>query len=105
MSCITYLSESNFESSILGKKAVLVVFYEDWCGHCRQFAPVLEQLAGEVAGDILVAEVNVDQNMALAAKFGVKSVPYCFILKDGNVVEEFGGTKDKAELKQKLKSV
>jgi len=94
MSEVLHLDESNFESAIAGKTA-LIDFWAEWCGPCRMLGPILEEVASEVGDKAVVAKVDVDKAQALAVKFGVRSIPAIFIIKDGNVVEQFVGVQEK----------
>jgi len=90
------LTEENFERTIK-EGLVLVDFYADWCGPCKMLAPVLEELAGEVA-DATVAKVNVDDARALAIEYKVSSIPHVILFKDGEIVEQDLGFKPKEVL-------
>jgi thioredoxin 1 len=81
---------------------VLVDFWAEWCGPCRAIIPTLEQLADEHEGKLKVAKVNVDQNRELAQKFGVRSIPFLLIVKNGEVVESMVGALGKPEFEAKL---
>jgi thioredoxin 1 len=81
---------------------VLVDFWAEWCGPCRAIIPTLEQLADEYDGKLKVAKVNVDQNRELAQKFGVRSIPFLLIIKDGEVVENMVGALGKPEFISKI---
>jgi len=94
MSEVLHLNESNFESAIEGKVA-LVDFWAEWCGPCRMLGPILEEVVKEVGDKAVVAKVDVDNARELAIKFGVRSIPAIFIIKDGSVVEQFVGVQDK----------
>ncbi len=103
MSGLTQLNAENFESETAGKLC-LIDFWAEWCGPCRMFTPILEELAREVDGSILIAKINVDDNQELAARFGVRNIPAVFILKDGEVVKQFSGVQDKMTLKKALEN-
>ncbi len=96
------LDSNNFKSAVSGATPVLVDFWAPWCGPCKAIAPVLEDLAGEMAGKLTIAKVNVDDNGDLAAQFGVRAIPTLLLFKNGAVVEQFVGMMDKASLKAKL---
>ena len=100
---IVQINASNWKSEVLDSGVpVLVDFWAEWCGPCRAIAPVLEELAGEVAGKMKVAKVNVDDNQALAGQFGVRSIPTLLVLKGGVVEAQMVGAMNKAALKAKL---
>jgi len=93
---ILELTTSNFDDET--KKAdapILVDFWAEWCGPCRMVAPVLEQLAKDYAGKARVGKVNVDEHSAIAARFGVQSIPTLLLFKQGKVVEQYIGATSK----------
>ncbi len=104
MSEVKHLTAANFEE-LSSKGLVLIDFWATWCGPCRMLGPILDQVAAEMGGDALIAKINVEEEPDLAAKFNVRSIPALFILKDGEVVKDFVGLKDKSTLVNALKSV
>ena len=97
---------SNFESEVLrSDQPVLVDFYADWCGPCRMLAPVLEEIAREYEGGVKVGKVNVDEQMELAQKFGVSSIPLLVVFKDGQPVAKSLGYRPKEEIVNLLKDL
>lgn len=99
---ITNLDSSNFKSAVASATPTLVDFWAPWCGPCKAIAPVLEELATELAGKLSIAKVNVDDAGDLAAQFGVRAIPTLLLFKNGAVVEQYVGMMDKATLKTKL---
>lgn len=81
---------------------VLVDFWAEWCGPCKAIIPTLDQLADEYAGKLKVAKVNVDENRELAQKFGVRSIPFLLIVKNGEVVENMVGALSKPDFVAKI---
>ncbi len=96
------INKSNFESEVLNsKKAVLLDFYADWCGPCRMVAPVVEEIAEE-RDDIVVGKINVDEEGELAQKFGVMSIPFLAVMKDGKLADSAVGARGKEEILEML---
>jgi thioredoxin 1 len=88
------LTEANFDSLVLKSSVpVLVDFWAEWCGPCRMIAPLLEQIAKDHPGKVVVGKVNVDQEQALSAKYGIQSIPAFFIFKNGSIAEQFIGAQ------------
>ena len=88
---IVTLTTSNFEEEIKKSAPMLVDFWAEWCGPCRMVAPVLEKLAEQYDGKARVGKVNVDEQSALATKFGIQSIPTLLLFKEGQVVEQLIG--------------
>lgn len=99
-------TEQNFEAEVIQSDLpVLVDFYADWCGPCKMMAPVVEKLAEELAGQVKVGKVNVDEEPALAQRYRVVSIPTFLILKGGEVKETCIGAMSAAQLTEKVKQV
>lgn len=92
-------NEENFEKEVLKSELpVLVDFYADWCGPCKMMAPVIKEIAEEYSGKIKVGKCNVDENMEIAMKYRVMSIPNFVYFKNGNVSAQTLGAMDKSEL-------
>lgn len=81
---------------------VLVDLWAPWCGPCRMVAPVLDELAAEMAGRVKIAKVNVDENPGIASRFGARSIPTLVIVKNGREVDRLIGAQPKPEIARRL---
>jgi thioredoxin len=89
-------STADFEAKVLKTdRPVLVDFYADWCGPCRMLAPVIEEVAGEVAGKAYVYKVNIDEHQALAGRYGIRGIPTVIVFSSGKPAETLVGVRDK----------
>jgi len=79
-------------------QAVLVDYWAEWCGPCKMIAPILDEIANEYAGRLKVAKVNIDDNQATPAKFGIRGIPTLMIFKNGNVEATKVGALSKSQL-------
>ena len=98
-----HLTEASFDTE-LGKhtELLMVDFWAEWCAPCRAIAPMLEELVREGNGSVTLAKVNVDEQPALAARYGIRSIPTILFVKGGKVMDQVIGAVPKAQLKKKL---
>jgi thioredoxin 1 len=93
------VSNDNFESEVVSsEKPVLVDFWAEWCGPCKQIAPVVEEIAGEHSDKLKVCKMDVDANRETAVQFGIRSIPTLLIFKNGEVAGSQIGAVSKQQL-------
>lgn len=95
---ILHINKENFKELVLGsEKTVLLDFWATWCGPCRMVAPILEEIAAE-REDIAVGKIDVDEEMELAAQFGITSIPTLVVMRGGKSVTSAVGYRPKADI-------
>lgn len=96
---ISKISGEEFKEQVLNsEKPVLIDFYADWCGPCRVMSPIVEDVAKEVSENVKVVKINVDEENELTMKYGISSIPTLVFIKNGEVVRNLVGIRDKDEL-------
>ena len=99
MSEVLHINDADFESVVVNSDIpVLLDFWAPWCGPCKMIAPVLDELAPEFAGKVKIVKMNVDDNQATPAQFGVRSIPTLLLIKNGQVVATQVGALPKTQL-------
>jgi thioredoxin 1 len=100
---VLHLTSASFEAEVLrSSEPVLVDFWATWCPPCRMIAPTIDALAGEYAGRVKVAKLDVDEAPDVAQKFGIQSIPTLLVFKDGRVVEQRVGALPRSEMARML---
>lgn len=103
VSATTTVTDATFDADVLkSDKPVLVDFWAEWCGPCRQVAPVLEEIAAEHGDKLTIAKLDVDANQQTAATYNVISIPTLILYKNGEAVKQITGARPKAALLREL---
>ncbi|MBC8342740.1 MAG: thioredoxin [Bacteroidetes bacterium] len=94
---------TNFDTEVIkSSKPVLVDFWEEWCGPCRMIGPIVEDLGKELEGQLKVGKLNVDQEPAIAQKYGIRNIPTLLVFKNGEVADKIVGAIPKPMLLKKI---
>ena len=96
---IKHITDASFEMDVLkSDRPVLVDFWAEWCGPCKMIAPILEEIAKEYNGKLLIAKMDVDANQAVPAKFGIRGIPTLILFKNGAPAAQKVGAMAKGQL-------
>ena len=95
---VKHFKTSEFDAAVNAAPVAMVDFWAEWCGPCRMLAPLVDQLAGDYDGKVLVGKVNVDEEPELARRFGVMSIPTLVVLKGGEIVNQATGARPKSDI-------
>jgi thioredoxin 1 len=97
------VTDQTFDETVINAdQLVLVDFWAEWCGPCKMIAPVLEELATELDGQLVIGKLDVDENPDTSAAYGVLSIPTLLLFKDGEPVDRIVGAQPKAQLLKRL---
>ena len=99
------ITDANFDALVNEGKPVVLDFWATWCGPCKKIGPDIEALAEEYAGRVVVGKCNVDDNVDLPGKFGVRNIPTVLFLKNGEVVDKVVGAAPKATFASKIEAL
>jgi thioredoxin 1 len=96
---IHYVTDDTFETEVLqSPQPVLVDYWAEWCSPCKAIAPILDELVGEYAGKLKIVKVNIDENQAVPARYGIRGIPTLMIFKNGNLEATKVGAQSKSQL-------
>lgn len=96
------VTDANFAEIIGDGKPVMVDFWATWCGPCRMIAPLVEELAAEYDGKVVIGKCNVDENQEVPMKYSIRNIPTMLFFKDGELVDRMVGAASKADIAKKL---
>jgi len=100
---VTTLTEATFDEVVNGSAAPVVVdFWAEWCGPCKMIAPILDEIADEQGDAVKITKLNVDENPAIAQRFGVMSIPTLLVFRDGEIDKRIVGAKGKMQLIEEI---
>lgn len=99
------ITDANAKELIESGKPVVIDFWAEWCGPCRQIAPSVEELAAQYEGQVIVGKYNVDDDSELSSEFGIRNIPTLLFFKDGKLVDKHVGSTSKSDLETKIKAL
>ncbi|MBO5585718.1 MAG: thioredoxin [Bacteroidaceae bacterium] len=100
------INDSNYGEALAQNKPMVLDFWATWCGPCRRVSPIIQELADQYEGQVIVGKVNIEEEADdLVAEFGIRNIPTILFMKDGQVVDKVVGAAPKSTLEEKLKAL
>lgn len=96
------ITDANFDEIIASGKPVVIDFWAEWCGPCRMVGPIIDELAAQYDGKVVIGKCDIDEQSALATKFAVRNIPTILFIKDGQVIDKQVGAVPKPALEEKI---
>ena len=103
---VVEFTDDNFDTEVLKSEVpVLVDFWAEWCGPCKQLTPTIDEIANEYTGKAVIGKLNVDENPNIASEYGIRSIPSLLFFKNGKVQKQIMGAVAKSEIANALDSI
>ena len=100
------INDSNYGEALAQNKPMVLDFWATWCGPCRRVSPIVQELADQYEGQVIVGKLNIEEDADdLVAEFGIRNIPTILFMKDGQVVDKVVGAAPKSTLEEKLKAL
>ena len=99
------IDSDNLKELLAGEKPVVLDFWATWCAPCRMISPIIEELAQQFEGQVVIGKVDVEENEDLAVEYGVRNVPTILFIKNGEVVDKQVGAASKSSFEEKIKAL
>lgn len=99
------ITDNNYKEVLVEGKPVVIDFWAPWCGPCKMVGPVIDELAGAYAGQVIVGKCDVDENSDLPVEFGIRSIPTVLFFKNGELVDKQVGSAAKSVFDEKIKNL
>ena len=99
------ITDENFDEMLNSGKPMVVDLWAEWCGPCRMVAPIIDELATEYDGKVLIGKVDIDNNSDIPSQFGVRNIPTILFFKDGKMVDKIVGAVAKSVFEEKIKTI